>query len=97
MRRILALARCTHAETLDGLRQDNGRATLVLRRGIVGCVNLQRIVSTTIKPPDLVVGHIRDHLGRFRKLGKERVAHVFSVFGFDLLVFAIDRLFHHLA
>ena len=59
---VLAFARLAHAVALDGLGEDHGRLALVLHRRRVGGIDLVRIVAAAVQAPDLVVGHVRDHL-----------------------------------
>ncbi len=45
----LALARLAHAVALDGLGENDGRLALVLRGGLVGGVDLDRIVAAALQ------------------------------------------------
>ncbi len=94
---VLALAHRAHAVALDGLRQDHRRLPLVLHRGRVGGVHLVRIVAAAVQAPDLLVGHRGHHLAQLGVLAEEVLAHVGAVAALELLVLAVDGLFHALA
>ena len=94
---ILPFASLAHAETLDGVRQDDCRATLVRHGRGIGVPHLHRIVSATLQTPDFVVAHVGDHLAQFRILAEEMLARVRTALLLEVLVLAVDALFHELA
>ena len=97
VRRHAALARRAHAESLHRLREDHGRAAGVLHGPVVGRVDLHEIVAAAIEPPDLLVGHVGDHLLQLRVLAEEILAGVGAAEGLAGLVLAVDGLFHDAA
>ena len=97
VRRVLRLAGRAHAITLDRLGQNHGGLAGVLDRRRVGRVNLVRIVSAPVKAPDIGIGHRRDHILQFRIFAEEGLTRVRAALGLEILVFAIDALFHALA
>ena len=69
----------------------------VLDRGLVGRVDLDRIVAAPGQRPDLVVGPVRDHSGRLGVAAEEVLADVGSVLRLEVLVLAVDAFLHQLA
>ena len=63
------------------------------RRG-VGGVDLLRIVAAAVQAPDLVIGHVGDHLLQLRILAEEVLARVGAALGLEVLVLAVDALLH---
>ncbi len=55
VRRVLTLAGRAHAIALDGFGQNDRRLIRVTRCGVVGGMNLDRIVPAAIETPDLFV------------------------------------------
>ena len=94
---VLALAGLTHAVALDRLGQDHRRRADVVHRGLVGGVDLLRVVPAAGQRPDLVVGHVRDQVQQLRVLAEEVLAHVGAVLGLEVLVLAVDAFLHALA
>ena len=94
---VLAFASLAHAETFDGVCQDNCRSTLVRHSRGIGIPHLHRIVAATLQTPDLVVAHVGDHLEQFRILAEEMLARVRTALLLEVLVLAVDALFHELA
>ena len=93
----LPLARRAHAVALDGLGEDDGRLALVVGRGLVGGVDLDRVVAAARQRPDLVVAPVGDHRRRLGIAAEEILADVGAVLGLEVLVFAVDAFFHQLA
>ena len=95
MRRILAFSDFAHAVTLDGLRQNDRRLAGVLGGRCIRRVDLVRIVTTAVEPPDVVVAHARHHFEQLRILAEKVLAHERAVIGLEVLVLAVDGVFHH--
>ena len=93
----LALAGRAHAVALDRLGEDDGRLALVVDRGLVGRIDLDRVVAAAGQRPDLRVGPVRDHRGGFRIAAEEVLADVGAVLRLEVLVFAVDAFLHQLA
>ncbi len=94
VRDVLALPGLAEAETFHRLRKDDGRLPRVPRGRIVGRIDLAMIVAAAIQTPDLLVRHVRDHLGRLRVLAEKLFPDIGPVTGLVNLVLAIDGLFH---
>ena len=94
MRGIARLTGFTHAVTFDRLDQQYSGLPFVFLCILVGCVNLVRIMTTAQQAPDIVVRHIGDELQCLGIFAEEMLAHISTVFGFVVLVLAIDG-FHH--
>ncbi len=92
----LAFAGLAHAVALDGLGQDDGRLALVLDRRLVRGVDLHRIMPAARQRPDLLVGPVCDHRRRLGVAAEELLADVRAVLGLEVLVLAVDALFHEL-
>ena len=60
---VLALAGLAHSVALDRLGQDHCRLAGVLGCGLVGGMDLLRVVAAAVEGPDLVVAHVLDPLG----------------------------------
>ena len=93
VRDVLRLARFAHAVALDRLREDHRRLALVVDRGLIRVVDLERIVAAAVELPDVVVRIVGDKLLQLRRV-EEMLAHVRAVLRFDRLVLAVDD-FHH--
>ena len=93
----LALARLAHAETFDGLREDDGRLAAVRARRGVGRIDLARIVAAAVEAPDLLVRHVGDHGLELGVLAEEVLARVRTTLGLEVLVLAVDALLHDAA
>ena len=91
---VLALAGLAHPVALDRLGEDHRRLPGVRDGGRVGGVDLARVVAAAVERPDLVVGHVRDHLEQLRVLAEEVLAHVGAVARLERLVLAVDGLLH---
>src|SRR5436309_14532277 len=96
MRDILTFASLAHAVAFDRLGKDKSRLALMFARGLVGCIDLQRIVSAAHEGPDLVITPVGDHGCGFRRFAEEVLAHIGAILRFIILVFAVDRLGHYL-
>ena len=92
--RVAALERRPEAEALDRLDQDDRRLALVLGGRVVGRVHLPVVVAAAAQAPDLVVGHVRDHLLGPRVAPEEVLADVGAVVGPVGLVVAVGRGVH---
>ena len=93
---VLALAGLAHPVALHGLGEDHGRLAGVLGGRGVGGVDLLRVVAAAVELPDVVVGHVRDHLEQLGVLPEEVLARVGAAAHLVVLVVAVDRLFHAL-
>ena len=93
---VLAFARFAEAVALDRAGEDDGRLPLVLDRGLVGVVDLDRIVAAEAQPLQLIVGEVLDHLEQPRIGAEEVLAEVGAVFDGVLLILAVDDLAHPL-
>jgi hypothetical protein len=62
----------------------------------VGCP-LWFIVTAAVEAPDVLVGHVGDHLLELWILAEEVLASVGAALGLEVLVLAVDALFHHTA
>ena len=93
---VLALARLAQPVALDRPRDDDGRRSLVLDGGLVGVVDLDRVVSAERQLPELVVGQVLDHVEQPRIDAPEMLAHVGARFDGVLLILAVDDLSHAL-
>ena len=93
---VLPLAGLAHAVALDRLRQDDGGLALVVLGGVVGGVDLERVVAAPGERPDLVVRPAGDHGGELGILAEEMLADISTVLGLEVLVLAIDDFFHPL-
>src|SRR5579864_8624722 len=93
---VLTFPRLSHAIALDGLGKDDGWL-----RSVRGClrisrIDLPRIVATTIERPDLVIRPVGYQRGQLWILAEEMLADVCPIFGFEILVLAVDALLHPL-
>ena len=93
----LPFAGRAHAVALDGLGEDDGRLALVVDRGLVGGVDLDRIVPAAGQRPDLGVGPVLDHRRRLGMAAEEVLADIGAVLRLEVLVFAVDAFLHELA
>ncbi len=93
---VLALAHGAHAVSLHRLGEDDRGLAGVIHGGVVGRVDLVRVVAAAVQAPDVLVGHVGDHRLELRVLAEEVLAHVGAVAALELLVLAVDRLFHAL-
>ena len=93
---VLALARLAQSIALDRARDDDGRRSLVLDGGLVGVVDLDRIVPAQRQFPELVVRQVFDHVEQARIDAPEVLADVGARFDGVLLILAVDDLAHAL-
>ena len=91
----LAFARFAHAVALHGLGENDGRLALVLHRRGIGRVDLERIVAAAGELPHLVVVQVGDQRLQFRRV-EEMLAHIGAVLALEVLILAVDALFHAL-
>ena len=96
VRDVLALAGLAHAVALDRLGQDHRRLPAVLARPPRRRHRPSRVVAAAVQRPDLVVGHVGDHVHQLRVLAEEMLAHVGAVLGLEVLVLAVDAFLHPL-
>ena len=96
VRDVLAFAGFAEAVALDRAREDDGRRALVLDRGLVGVVDLDRIVAAERQLLQLVVGQVLDHVEQPRIGAPEMLADVGARFDGVLLILAVDDLAHAL-
>ena len=92
----LPLAGLAHAVALDGLGENDGRLALVLGGGLVGGVDLHRIVAAARQRPDLIVGPVGDHRRGLGIAAEEILADVGAVLRLEILVLAVDAFLHQL-
>ena len=93
----LAFAGRAHAVALDGLGEDEARLAFVLAGGLIGGVDLLRIMAAARQLPDLLVRPVGDEGRRFGIAAEEVLADVGAVLRLEVLVFAVDALLHQLA
>src|SRR6185503_3797123 len=79
-----------------GAGEDDGRPALVLDRGLVGVVDLDRIVAAERHLLQLIVGQVLDHVEQPRIDAPEMFADVGARFDGVLLILAVDDLAHAL-
>ena len=91
---VLAFAGFAEAVALDRAGEDDGRLPLVLDRGLVGVVDLDRVVAAEPQPLQLVVGQVLDHVEQPRIGAEEVLAEVGARFDRVLLILAVDDLAH---
>ena len=91
---IRSLSRSAHSKALDRLHQQHSRLTLVIHRRMIGSVHLEKVMTTPLQFPDLVVGHIRDHLQQFWVFAKELIAGVGATLVLEILVLSVYTLLH---
>ena len=93
---VLPLARLAHAVALDGLGQDDRGLALVVLGGVIGRIDLERVMAAADQRPDLVVGPAGDHGGELGILAEEVLADIGAVLRLEVLVLAVDYLLHPL-
>ncbi len=94
---VAALAGLPHAVALDRLGEDHRGLPRVTNGGVVGGVDLLRVVAAAPQRPDLVVGPVGDHRRRLRIPAEEVLADVRAVVRLEGLVLAVDALVHQIA
>ena len=60
----------------------------------IGREHLVRIVAAAVQAPDVVIRHVGDHLLELGVLAEEILARVRAALGLEVLVLAVDALFH---
>ena len=93
---VLPLAGLAHAVALDSLGQDHRRLVGVVDRGVVGGVHLLRVVAAAVQRPDVVIRHVGDQVEQLRILAEEVLTDVRAILRLEVLVLAVDALFHAL-
>ena len=93
---VLPLARLAHAVALDGLGQDDRGLALVVLGGVIGRIDLERVMAAADQRPDLVVGPAGDHGGELGILAEEVLTDIRAVLRLEVLILAVDHLFHAL-
>ena len=93
---VLALARLAETVALDRAGKHDGRRALLAHGGVVGGVDLRRIVAAEAHRPQLVVAHVLDHAQQARVHAVEVLADIGAAGDGVLLVLAIDDLAHAL-
>ena len=92
--RVAPFERLSQGESLNSLCQNHCWLTLVFNRRLVGCVNLAVIVPASLETPNLVIGHVFDHLKCAWITPEEVFANKRTVFGFVCLVITIWGFIH---
>ena len=93
---VLAFTSFAETVALDGAGQDDGRRALVLGGGLVGVVDLDRIVAAERHLLQLIVRQVLDHVEQPRIDAPEVLADVGARFDGVLLILAVDDLAHPL-
>ena len=96
VRDVPPLAGDAHAVALDRLREDHRRLAAVAGGGVVGGIDLLRVVAAAAEGPDLLVAPVRDHRLRLGVAPEEVLADVGAVVRLEGLVLAVDALLHQL-
>ena len=96
VRDVLALTRLADAVALDGAGQDDRRLAGVLDGGLVGRVDLGRVVPAERELLQLLVRQVRDHLEQPRVGAPEVLPDVGARFDGVLLILAVHHLAHAL-
>ena len=87
-----ALAPVAHAVAFLGLREDDRGPALVVHRGVIGGVDLDRVVAAAAQPVDVLVGQVRDDLLQLGILVEEMLAVEAPVGRGVFLELAVDGL-----
>ena len=93
---VLAFAGLADAVALDGAGQDDRRLARCARRGLVGGVDLDRVVAAERQLLQLLVREVLDHLEQPRIGAPEVLADVGARFDGVFLILAVDDLAHAL-
>ena len=96
VRDVLAFAGFAEAVAFDGPHEHDRRLPLVLDRGLVAVVDLDRIVTAEPQLLQLVVGQVLDHLEQARVDAEEMLAQVGARLDGVLLILPVDDLAHPL-
>jgi hypothetical protein len=94
VRDVESLGGLAEPEALDRLGEDNRGRALIGHGGCVGCIHLHRIVTAAVQPPDLVVGHVGDHLLELGILAEKMLAGVGAALRFEVLILPVDAFLH---
>ncbi|SIM16654.1 Uncharacterised protein [Mycobacteroides abscessus subsp. abscessus] len=94
--RVAALEVGAQPVALDALGQDDGGPALGLQGLLVGRIDLAVVVGAALEGPDLVVGHVRDHLLGLGGAPEEVLADEAAVLRLVGLVVPVQRLVHDL-
>ncbi len=93
---VLALSRFAEPIAFDGPGDDDGGRSLALDGGLVGVVDLDRVVAAQRQLPELVVRQVLDHVEQPRIDAPEVLAEIGTRFDGVLLILAVDDLSHAL-
>ena len=93
---VLAFAGLAEAVALDRSGQDHRRLSGVLDGGLIGGVDLDRVVAAERQLLQLLVGQVRDHFEQLRMGAPEMLADVVARLDGVLLILAVDHLAHAL-
>ncbi len=93
---VLAFAGFAEAVALDRSGEDDGRRALVLDGGLVGVVDLDRVVPAERHLLELVVAEVLDHVEQPRIDAPEVLAEVRARLNRVLLILAVDDFAHPL-
>ena len=93
---VLAFARLADAVALDRAGQDHRRLSRVLDGGLVGRVDLDRVVAAERQLLQLLVRQVLDHLEQLRIGAPEMLADVVAGLDGVFLILAVDDLAHAL-
>ncbi len=96
MGEVLTLAGLAHPVALHRLGEDHGGLARVARRGVIGGVDLGRVVAPTVQLPDVVVGHVGDYRLQLGVRTEEVLARVGAAVRLVVLVVAVHRALHAL-
>jgi hypothetical protein len=91
---VLAFTRLANPVALDRSRQNHCRLARCFNGGLVGCVNLDGIVSAERQLLQLLVGQMLDHVEQLRVGTPEMLSNVLAGFDRVLLILAVDDLAH---
>ena len=92
--RIASLEAGTQAVALNGLGEDDRGLVLGLHGRLIGGIDLLVVVAAALEAPDLVVGHLRDHLFGLLGATEEVLAHECAGLGLVGLIVAVEGLVH---
>ena len=93
---VLAFTRFANPVALDRARQDDRGLTRVFDRGVVGRVDLDRVVAAERELLQLLVRQVLDHVEQPRVGAPEVLADVLARLDGVLLILAVDDLAHAL-
>ncbi len=96
MRNVLALAGLAESVALHRLGQNHRRLALVLRGGLVGGIDLARVVTAAQQLANLVVGEMVHQFEQFGIFAEEMFARVTARLDDIFLVIAVHAFLHAL-